>query len=65
MRTMPTVSYVEENGVVGCLLTFLMLRYHRLLSCERVDNVASTLSTKVAVNYSWADAVKGFNSVKW
>ena len=59
MRTTPTVPYEGEDGIVGCLLMFLILRHHRLLSCERMDDVASTSSTNVTCG--WADAVKEVN----
>ena len=59
MRTTPTVPYVGEHGIVGCLLMFLILRHHRLLACERMDDVASISSTNVTCG--WADAVKEVN----
>ena len=59
MRTTP-MSYVGEDGIVGCFLLFILFRHHKMLSNERANDIASSLKRKKLVYSSgWATAVKG------
>lgn len=52
------VSYDGENDIAGCLLMFLILRHHKALSTERINDYVNGLK-KEGIDYAsgWASAV--------
>ena len=64
MRTTP-LSYVGEDGIVGCFLLFILFMHHKMLSNERANDIAFALKGKKLVFSSgWVSAVKGREIVK-
>ena len=56
------ITYNDEDGIAGCLLMFLILRHHKTLSIERIDDYVQGLEKKGASG--WASAVQpGFSPI--